>query len=123
MITSLLLLASYIDIKKRIIPDTINIIILIIAIVINKGNIKNNIIPALIIFLITYIVAYITNDGFGGGDIKLLTALALYIGDKIYIITLIAAVTGLIIGLIKKQKNIPFGPYIAFGYIITNILI
>lgn len=57
--------------------------------------------------------------GMGGGDIKLLFAVGLYLGpQKGILCLLISGILGLSYGLIGQKSRIPFGPAIAIGTMI-----
>lgn len=58
-------------------------------------------------------------ESLGGGDIKLLFMLDLYLGPWIGLLHLIlACLTGLLFVAVRKQKKIPFGPAISLaGYV------
>ena len=62
----------------------------------------------------------------GGGDIKLLFVIGLYIGwEKSLMACFIACVLGIIIGLIQRTREnmyFPFGPSIAVGAIVAMLI-
>lgn len=77
---------------------------------------------------VLYLIAFLgelllKKESMGGGDIKLLAMLGLYIGVKgvlltIFLGSLIGLVASLILmaaGLIKREQAVPFGPYLALG--------
>ncbi len=72
-------------------------------------------------------IALISKGGMGGGDIKLFALIGFVVGVKtlllsFFLSTLLGAVFGLIgmaLGLVKKSKPIPFGPFIAAGTMIA----
>jgi leader peptidase (prepilin peptidase)/N-methyltransferase len=67
-----------------------------------------------------FLLAVFTN-GMGGGDVKLVGMLGLYLGwPHVLLMVFLAAVLGAIVGLtlmaagkIKRKEPIPFGPFIA----------
>ena len=71
----------------------------------------------------------LTKGGMGGGDIKFVAALGLWLGLKLTIVTLflsfvIGGICGALLLLfkIKSRKDfIPFGPFIAIGAFITAL--
>ncbi|BEP28981.1 prepilin peptidase [Helicovermis profundi] len=124
-IISLLLIITFIDFDHMEIPDSLNIIIFIVAIIHNLIYKEFSPIELIIAFLIGggifLIIALI--GPMGGGDIKLMAALSIFFGP-IYIVLLmiLSFIVGGIISillLITKKKNrkdyIPFGPFIAFS--------
>lgn len=121
----ILFIASIFDIKNRIIPNTLNILILILAIF----NFRVENLLGLILAFLLLIISVNTN-AFGGGDIKLIGAVGLLFGfSKVFEIfifsALIFAVFGLIYLLIKgkgKSLAFPFVPFIFLGSLIEIIL-
>lgn len=115
------------DVKHKIIPDILNLYLALIFFAYSflYLNIYNSIIGAVLAFSITYGVTWFFYQikgkvGLGGGDIKLFTALAVYLGPIgiIYNITASCAL-GAIVGLfligmkiISSNQYIPFGPFI-----------
>ena len=79
------------------------------------------------LFLIVYLVS---KKGLGGGDVKFMAAVGLYLGfaktvPAILYGTVLAAVTGLILVLIKKIKrkgSIPLAPFLFAGIMIAVFL-
>lgn len=74
-VSALLFIASYTDIKKRIIPDTVCILIALASLICFEPVNLFGIFSALP-FLVS---AYICN-GFGGGDVKLMAASGMVLG-------------------------------------------
>ncbi len=74
-------------------------------------------------------IAILTRGGMGGGDIKFVTALGLWLGLKYTVLTLflsfvIGGAGGLILLLAKvkgRKEFIPFGPFIAIGAFISAL--
>jgi len=86
LILLILIVASYIDIKHKEIPDSISIIIAIIGLV-SLIVMRNNIFVALLMTIIVFSFSYMlyANGLWGGGDAKVLTALTLYLSNFSYI--------------------------------------
>ncbi|MDD2447819.1 MAG: prepilin peptidase [Tissierellia bacterium] len=136
LISSVLIVISFIDIKEMIIPDNLIIIILILS-VLQKGanyylfgisqNILNCIGGLLIAGGIFLAIVIVSRGGMGGGDITLIAALGFVLGIKYILLTIfLSFIFGAIISLllllakIKTLKNpIPFGPFIILGFFIT----
>lgn len=125
LIISLLITISIIDLKHKIIPDSLNIaggILGIIFIILEKTIITDSLIGAGIGLGFFLLIALITN-AMGGGDIKLMAALGFIFGVKgVLFITLFSFVTGAVISLfllitkVKSRKDeIPFGPFISLS--------
>jgi leader peptidase (prepilin peptidase)/N-methyltransferase len=72
-------------------------------------------------FGIMFLLAYFSKGGMGGGDIKLLAVIGVFIGPLGALITLfLAAFLGLFYAIfsgaaLKKGTKIPFGPFLAIG--------
>jgi len=126
---SVLIVVFLIDLRYKIIPDSIIIFGLlyttIISIIFIDINIMNKIYGFLFGFGLFLLIALVTN-AMGGGDIKLMGFLGLNFGLKgILFITVssfvIGAVVsvGLLISKIATRKDfIPFGPFIALAAVI-----
>lgn len=127
----LLLLCSIYDIKKGIIPNIPIAIILVFGIVnsILYHNTPYNaiagiVVPALPLFLIKS-----RFDFLGAGDIKLLSALGVWLGWLLNIfIFIFACVTALIFVLLyrffseKQIKSIPFAPFLSLATLSVYLL-
>jgi prepilin signal peptidase PulO-like enzyme (type II secretory pathway) len=80
------------------------------------------------LFLLVYLLS---RKGLGGGDVKFMSAAGLYLGFSgtipvILFGTIIAALTGLVLILLKKinrKDSIPLAPFLFIGIIITVFLI
>ncbi|RKD34591.1 prepilin peptidase [Thermohalobacter berrensis] len=131
-LSSLLLVISVIDYQHKIIPDKLNIFGLITGFIfISLYNFKIGLINGTIGLLIGgglfLLIAVLTKGAMGGGDIKLMAVIGLWMGWKyIILISLLSFVFGAIISLllllfkIKDRKDyIPFGPFIALATFVT----
>ncbi len=122
----LLLAVSLTDGAKRIIPDK-----LLIAMAVNrvvwlfalgqplwdtvKGMLASGIIPAALLAFVLLAEKVLGREAMGGGDIKLLLAMAFYLSWPELLLTLLG---GCLLGIIgaaaaRKTGAIPFGPYLA----------
>ena len=138
----LLLSASIIDIEKQIIPDSISLGGLgigLLAVSFLKINGSDTILNAFLWsafggafgFLLMLSLAIMgqvifKKEALGGGDIKLMAMIGVFLGWQSVILTFfIAPFFGTFIGLylkIKDQRDIvPYGPYLALGAIISLI--
>lgn len=128
LIISLLITISIIDLKHKIIPDSLNItgaIIGIIYIILDKTIIFDRLIGLGIGLGLFLAIAVLTN-AMGGGDIKLMAVLGFIFGIKgVLFITLFSFITGAIISVallitkVKSRKDeIPFGPFISLSALI-----
>lgn len=90
---------------------------------------KESFIVAAVCFVMLTLAAFLSKNGIGAGDIKLLSALALssgalaMIGTLFYSVFLcgLIAVFLLITKKCSKKEGLPFAPFILFGFVITVI--
>lgn len=99
--------AAWIDQKQRIIPDMAWIAIVILRMIL--GVHLEHIIWGGVVFLILYFwVVFV--PGMGGGDVKLLSAMALFFGNMtilFFIVTFVLAILyGFVLYLRTKEKNV-----------------
>jgi leader peptidase (prepilin peptidase)/N-methyltransferase len=129
-----LLTVAIIDIKHKIIPDTITLPGIIFGIVAGSYlfGLKESLLGLISgggIFLLSSEIYYQVRGrvGMGGGDIKFIAAVGALLGLKqvllvIFLSAFIGSVVGLI-GLIGKKldamSQIPFGPFLAVGTLIV----
>lgn len=123
----LLGIATYVDIKKREIPDTVCICIGLISLF----NFHLLGIFATLPFLIFEILK---SDSIGGGDIKLTAAVGLYLGfwNTIYgiiialTITTIIQIVNIIYAKIIRQKvlriAVPLAPFLTLGFLTIYLI-
>lgn len=128
LIFSLILIyASYVDIKKQIVPSHIHILLLIVGLF-NASLLS--IFGAFIAFLPLFLVAIKTN-GIGGGDVKLagmcgfvLQGINGLIGIMLGVLTALVVVPS--IRLIRKKdinEKFPLVPYLSFGCIFIALIL
>ena len=141
ILTSLLIIITFIDIDHYIIPNGLIIIGSIVAIVFNifgiGVGIKEAILGAIICGCGTLVVIYIIEfilkkEVMGGGDIKLFGMVGLFLGVQQGLMTIlfsiyVGAFYGVYTIIHSKLKNkeynsmIPYGPFIAIGGFIAFI--
>ncbi len=136
ILSSLLLVISLIDFKTKTIPNGLVLFglitgisykICIFILYTNISVILNSTLGLLIGGGFLLLVAVITKGGMGGGDIKLMGTLGLWLGIKATILTmfisfLIGGVISAILLLFRKKRigqAIPFGPFIAIAAFIS----
>lgn len=131
MTIAILAIVFVIDYKKQLIPDTAQVLLLVIGIVnfcINNSNWLDYILGGLIggaIFLTLGLLAKVIykKEGMGFGDVKLMACIGFIFGVKtILVIAIIsffvAAIVSLVLIALRKKKMdsyIPFGPFIVIG--------
>lgn len=117
----ILIYASYRDIKEKIIPDKVHLIIMIVSLV--KINLMNSALGFVIVPLPFFITALLKGEGIGGGDIKLMAASGFLLGLKGgFIASIIGLILAVVINFIyykirNKDKNtsFPLAPYLSIG--------
>lgn len=118
---------SYVDVKKREVPDLPVLALFLYSFFIVK-DLKASLVMGGITFLIQLILAVITNGGIGGGDIKLFSAVAFLMGHDLYLLALPMAVmmAGTLIYCLAARKGLwcsaPFVPYIFISFIFYFLL-
>ncbi|MGE6259572.1 prepilin peptidase [Heyndrickxia sporothermodurans] len=128
---SLLIIIFISDIAYMLIPDKILIVFTCLIILERLFYPLNpwwdSLLGGAIGFLLLLAIAIVSKGGMGGGDIKLFGVIGLMLGLKgvllsFFMATLFGAVVGGIglgIGIFKKKKPIPFGPFIGAGTLVT----
>lgn len=132
---------SMIDTKARIIPNRMLLGMLAVRAVLwiwkcvrdglpERGNVLYQLIYSVLILVFLLFVVMVSKNGFGYGDVKLLTVLSLFLDYGFLLSALLTALLGALgvsvyLLMVKKRDrkaSIPFGPFFYFGYII-NVLI
>lgn len=125
LLSSILIIISFIDYRYKIIPDRVIIAGFICSIILNIVHyniILDKFLGMLIGFGIFMLIAVVTN-AMGGGDIKLMALLGFIFGiNGVLFITAACFILGAIISIlllilkIKGRKDeIPFGPFISIA--------
>lgn len=134
MVISLLLVISVIDMRTQLIPNVLNLVLVlfgVLAVIIvyvgSNGDwklISEYFIGFFAISFFLYLIFYITGGrGIGGGDVKLMAGAGLLLGWKLVIVAfLIGAISAAIIHPIlmrvkKVGRVMAFGPYLALGIV------
>ena len=124
---SVLIIVAGIDLGHRIIPDSLNVIVAVLALpyifFASPEPLLSHIIGAFAVSLPFFAVAVLSKGGMGGGDVKLMAAAGLFLGYRLVLLALLAgSVTGAAVslGLMAAKKAgmktaVPFGPFLAFG--------
>ena len=134
ILCSILLVISIIDLNLKIIPNSINLFLLLYGIIFNIiefsfNNLTSNLFGLFIGGGLFLLIAIISKGAMGGGDIKLVAVLGLLFGfKKILLITFLSFIIGAVISILlllfkinKRKDYIPFGPFICIGTFITII--
>jgi leader peptidase (prepilin peptidase)/N-methyltransferase len=137
---SILLIVTFIDVDKRIIPDILSlgglvVGFFIVTLLLGKGwrfPVIGILVGSGILFITGFFYKLITKrEGLGGGDIKLLGMVGAFTGYQGAILTIfIGSVVGTLFGMfliLKERGNmktaVPFGPFLAGGAIVADILL
>lgn len=128
---SLLMIIMVSDINYMIIPDKVLLFFLVILGIARVFSPLtpwwDSILGAIVGFSLLALIAIVSKGGMGGGDIKLFFLIGLVLGTKetllaFFLSTLFGAViggVGMLIGKVKRNKPIPFGPFIVIGSLMT----
>ncbi|MBD3232604.1 MAG: prepilin peptidase [candidate division Zixibacteria bacterium] len=139
MLISMMLVITFIDIDKLIIPDKITFpgMLLGLSFSFLPGglSIGESVIGLVVGGVILYLIALFGSmafkkDAMGGGDIKLAAVIGAFLGWQGVLITLIlSSLVGSLIGIFiialssndnqQKSHTIPYGPFLALGSIIA----
>ncbi|MGJ7044583.1 prepilin peptidase [Thermoanaerobacterium thermosulfurigenes] len=128
---SLLIVITFMDMEHKIIPNKVILIGLIAGVAFRLIMINYGVWDYIVGFLVgggvLLFISLLSGGGMGGGDIKLMAMIGLFIGWKLTISTLflavvLGAVGGIVLVLFKiktRKDYIPFGPYISIACIIS----
>ncbi len=138
-VSSALIAIFFIDLDFQIIPDVITLPGIIVGLAVSLLPDGIGIINSLIGFLVgggsLYLIALLGDwlfkkDSMGGGDIKMAAMLGAFLGwQKVILIFISSAFIGVIVSLVimifssklRKERVIPFGPFLASAAIIAII--
>ncbi len=130
----------YIDKNEMIIPDVLNIIILILSIIslffvnitshnqeiiIDYKDKLISIVINIVIFVIFIIIEKIIQKSIiGGGDLKLFFGIGIFMGWQLELLGIVlACIIGVVFEILffktSKRKVLPFGPYLVCGFTIS----
>lgn len=126
--------AAWTDCRRQEIDNWVPLLVLVYGVIINiflfPLRFKESIIYMLVVFAILFTIYIATNGGLGGGDVKLLTALAFFYGSISITVLLIAGITAFVYAFVKGIKNktyfstqIIFGPSIFLAVVLTSVLL
>jgi leader peptidase (prepilin peptidase)/N-methyltransferase len=122
-----LVAVTAIDLSHQIIPDRITIPGIVTGALVNLFAVRVPWIDALIGIVvgggIFFVIILVSGGGMGGGDMKLGAMLGAFLGWKVTLVALLAAVTLgggvavvlLLTGRVRRRDPIPFGPFLAIG--------
>ncbi len=136
ILSSILIVITIIDYYHKIIPNQLNLIILIMGIIFKlitwfvlkeENELVDNLLGFLIGGGIFLLIAVVTDGAMGGGDIKIMGALGVWFGVKgILLITLLSFVIGAVVSIIllitkikSRKDEIAFGPFICIATLLA----
>lgn len=132
---SALLVLSVIDARTQEIPNGINIFIAVVGAIrfglsFYFNGFKWDTLLGPIIFTLLFFLIFLFSEGraMGGGDIKLMFGIGLFLGAKLTLFGLVAAcVVGSVIHLtlmaVKKVgRQLAFGPYLSIGFALSALV-
>mgnify|MGYP001086792426 CR=1 FL=1 len=115
----LLLVSSIYDVKYKKIPNCF-VITLTIAVVFTKNISLTGVMAATAI--ITVMLLQYKSGKIGGGDIKLVLPMGMYLGGMKLIISVSAALfSAIVYMMILKKRSVPLAPFYCIGTIISLI--
>lgn len=138
-LASALVVITFIDMDFQIIPDAITLPGIVIGLIVGSLilpdpfarwtllGFKSSIIGAAVGFGLFYFIALVSRGGMGGGDIKMMAMIGAFMGWKSILLTtftasLIGSVWGIFLMIFRgkgRKTQIPFGPFLAAGALIT----
>ncbi|WP_227766330.1 prepilin peptidase [Zhaonella formicivorans] len=125
---------SYVDIKKREVPDAAVLALFLYSLFVllfnadRWGMVIGHALLSFKVFISFLLLAFVTQRGFGGGDIKLISALAFFLGDNFFLLAAPAAILMFFtlvwaFGTGKGFRyEIPFVPYIFLSYLTVCVV-
>ncbi|WP_434644189.1 prepilin peptidase [Thermoanaerobacterium thermosaccharolyticum] len=118
---------SYVDLKKREVPD-FAIIVFFIYSLFFISNLKESLLMAGLVFLLLIVPTFMVEGCIGAGDIKLLTVMSFFMGNDFSMLALpmfVLLIFSLIYGILKGKGlrySVPLVPYVFLSYIFYLIL-
>lgn len=129
LFAEILLVASYFDVRTRIIPDWIHVLIILVGFI--EFDPVKSIVGLILTPLPFLIMAMIKEGSIGGGDVKLIGAWGFVVGVEYVLHTLIISlIIFIIINCIYSSserslynKHYPMIPYFAFSNLLTLVIL
>jgi len=130
-VLALLLWASAVDARERIIPDGAGLGVLAAAAASAALGGDPALFPGppwllaggVLAFLLLSVLALLSGGGVGGGDVKMAAALGFFLGvPDVFWLLLTACLAGLAWAVLRGEKRVPFAPFMAFGFLVADAL-
>lgn len=131
---SSLLIIAFVDYEHQIIPDKLLLAMAVytgfILLASAEADIADRVTAGLAGGAFMLFIAFLSKGGMGGGDVKLSVVLGLWLGMKLLVLSLFIAflaggAAGSILLLLHRKRRkdaVPFGPFLAFGGVISILL-
>lgn len=128
----LLVLMAEIDFRSMLLPDILTIPLLLVGFFVacfglSNMQIEDSVVGAMVGYflpvLVCLLIVWYKKDAFGGGDIKLLSALGAWLGvESLLNVVAVASILGIVYAIVKRKSSLAFGPMIAIAGIAVAIL-
>lgn len=123
MLTIILIIAGYTDLRYRKIPMFVILLLFIYAAVFSPVSIPTKI-SGLVLTALPLLILAVLTDKLKGGDFKFLAMLAFAIGIvRLAWLLLFTTGTAVIFSLIKKEKSVPLAFCTLLGWIMLNLFL
>lgn len=123
MLTIILIIAGYTDLRYRKIPMFVILLLFIYAAVFSPVSIPTKI-SGLVLTALPILILAVLTDKLKGGDFKFLAMLAFAIGIvRLAWLLLFTTGAAVIFSLIKKEKSIPLAFCTLLGWIMLNLFL
>jgi leader peptidase (prepilin peptidase) / N-methyltransferase len=131
---TMLLAVTLTDLERRIIPNKILLVAVLIGLVItavgDPGSLPERAIAAAAAGGLFFLAALAYPKGMGLGDVKLAAGMGFFLGRDVGPAILVALIAGSAVGLAliarhgagARKQAIPFGPFLAFGGVVGLLL-
>ncbi len=132
ILVSILVIATVIDLKLQIIPDRLTYPGMVAGFILAVFSLlpinwADAVLGGWVGSMILYVIALISQGGMGGGDIKFIAVIGLFLGWEntlltLFLATFIGAIVGLGLMAVKgygRKAKVPFGPFLALGALIS----
>lgn len=129
--TFVLLILSYIDYKTYLLPDCLLVVLALAGLLYLSAfyaDMRRGIIESSAIFLCLVLLSFVMKriyhqEMIGDGDLKLIGILSLYLNlQGLMVMMLLACLVALGAFAILKKDMLPFGPIIAFSFILVMLV-
>ena len=127
----LLILMAEIDFRTFLLPDILTIPLLLLGVFASCNDmgfvaINESVLGAVVGYFlpvaVSLLIVWRKKDAFGGGDIKLMSAIGAWLGVKglLYVVVL-SSILGIVYGIFNKKTSLAFGPMIAIAGIVIAV--